>query len=67
MSGESEFYYGIIIAGLCVPPFIHYTLKFIRESLPGARRDLIAWRIAARADLERTRKILRRNRDGRGP
>ena len=65
MSGELEFYYGIIIAGLCVPPFIHYTLKFIRKRLPGARTDLAAWKTATKADLERTKKILRRNRNAR--
>ena len=59
MSGEAELYYGIIITGLCVPPFVHYAMKFIRKGLPGARRDLVAMKIAARADLERTKKLLR--------
>lgn len=59
MSGEAELYYGIIITGICVPPFVHYALKFIRKGLPGARRDLVAMRIAARDDYERTKEILR--------
>jgi hypothetical protein len=59
MSGEAELYYGIIITGLCVPPFVHYAMKFIRKGLPGARRDLAAMRIAARDDYERTKEILR--------
>lgn len=59
MSGEAELYYGIIITGICVPPFVHYALKFIRKGLPGARRDLAAMRTAARDDYERTKAILR--------
>jgi hypothetical protein len=66
MSGEAELYYGIIIAGLCVPPFVHYALKFIREGLPEARRDLIAMKAAAKADLERTKEILRTRRPASG-
>ncbi|HEX9907905.1 MAG TPA: hypothetical protein VGB78_05490 [Thermoplasmata archaeon] len=67
MSGEAELYYGIIITGLCVPVFVHYALKFIRDGLPGARRDLAAMRTAARADLERTKEILRRDRNAGRP
>jgi hypothetical protein len=59
MSGEAELYYGIIITGLCVPPFVHYAMKFIRKGLPGARRDLAAMRAAARDDYARTKEILR--------
>ena len=66
MSGEAEIYYGIIIAGLCVPPFVHYALRFIREGLPHARRDLVAMRTAAKADFEHTKEILRPRRPASG-
>jgi hypothetical protein len=66
MSGEAELYYGIIITGICIPPFVHYALKFIRKGLPGARRDLAAMRTAARDDYERTKEILRPKRPASG-
>jgi hypothetical protein len=49
-----------------IPVFVHYALIYIRKGLPGARKDLIAWRAAARADYNRTRQMLRRRNPDSG-
>lgn len=59
MSGEGELYYGIVIMGLCIPPFVHYALKFIRKDRPRVRWSLAAAKAATRADLERAKKLLK--------
>lgn len=59
MSGEVEYYYGVVILGLSIPPAVHCLMNGIRKGWPRARTDLIAMKAAARVDLERTKKILR--------
>lgn len=61
MTGEAELWYGLIIMGLSIPPFVHYARVIIRRELPAARRGLADMRRAAREDLERTRQLLRRH------
>jgi hypothetical protein len=29
--GRFELWYGLIIMGMCIPPFVHYALKWVRE------------------------------------
>jgi len=56
----AEFEYGLIITGLCVPPFVHYALRYIRSNIPEARQSLAGFKIAAGKDFAETKRLLRR-------
>ena len=57
---NSEFYYGVIITAVCIPPFVHYAMRFIRSGLPAALILYASFKIATRKDLAETKRLLRR-------
>jgi hypothetical protein len=63
-AGEAEYWYALIILGLCIPVFVHLLLDYFFDNISHARESFAAWKVIAKKEIAyqclETRRMLRR-------